>query len=906
MGAPSLFARLIQRVASGKPAPAVVEGEVVPKQLTAGEKGITGTANYDGQVLAESNLKLINEAAYGRPGSRVWGFWENAERTDAAVAMALEFVVCAIRDALLEVEEAEDNPDGARHADNIRWQLENIEPGPAEFLAQTTRGSLMTGFALHELVPAYLEHETFNGGSGWAYVKLAQRLPSSIHPNGWREENGELVKVIQHGPLGHEWKQIELDVKDLLLNTWNRTGNNYQGFSVFRSCYHPIRVRAELAKIMAIAHMRESCGIPVAVSKDPDAPRLGVAERESLLQFMANCTYHENAALIAPKGWDVKWLFAQHANKPMIIEAYNQLGLHILQQVGAQQLYLGTNDTGSRSVGEVHSAQARSFLNGVVANTEGVINGVKGRPYTGLVRKSVELNYGPQPKGYPKAKLILRKPEMALKERIEAIALAKKEALIVITPSDSNMIREELGLELDEQKQDEKIPAVDPGSTGPHPAGAAGSTPATANSNAAAESGTGKTPGPSANQIGGVAGSSPVAADVGAVKAQDTALNGAQQLAMLEYLKVAAAKDLPRESIKRALMVSFRVDAQTAEEILGDIGTEKFEAPKPPPMAPPGFGPKPALPPGAETETEEEPEEESGEEEEKPVEMAVAPMEWAPYRPLRDSEKVVEFAAINRFLNTTRDDFERGAKPILVAELTRLLPAVEDAMADGDPSEVAGLSLDTAALEAFVGDYLTRCKDEGRNQARRERQRGAERLAEARAEGDAAVNFAAEEEDDKRDDARDAEEHTQQLLTAQKRALTKRIAARLKADIETEAIEVVRTGGDPSEVITRVVQRQIEGGGLKTDGGSVLVKAFNMGREEFARSYGDEVQSVELSCLLDGNQCATCEQLDGQSFDFGSEEHDRFTPPLRDCDSSAASGGTRCRCILIYRWRAYE
>lgn len=900
MGAPSLFARLIQRVASGKPAPAVVEGEVVPKQLTAGEKGITGTANYDGQVLAESNLKLINEAAYGRPGSRVWGFWENAERTDAAVAMALEFVVCAIRDALLEVEEAEDNPDGARHADNIRWQLENIEPGPAEFLAQTTRGSLMTGFALHELVPAYLEHETFNGGSGWAYVKLAQRLPSSIHPNGWREENGELVKVIQHGPLGHEWKQIELDVKDLLLNTWNRTGNNYQGFSVFRSCYHPIRVRAELAKIMAIAHMRESCGIPVAVSKDPDAPRLGVAERESLLQFMANCTYHENAALIAPKGWDVKWLFAQHANKPMIIEAYNQLGLHILQQVGAQQLYLGTNDTGSRSVGEVHSAQARSFLNGVVANTEGVINGVKGRPYTGLVRKSVELNYGPQPKGYPKAKLILRKPEMALKERIEAIALAKKEALIVITPSDSNMIREELGLELDEQQQEqnEKIPAVDPGSTGPHPAGAAGSTPATATPLAG---------GPEQSAVGAptptVAGA--VSPAAGAPKAQDTALNGAQITAAADLLKAVATKDLPLDAVSALLAVSLRLPEAEVSKITESLKT--FTAPKPPPMAPPGFGPKPALPPGGETETKEEP----GEEEEKPVEMAVAPMEWTPYRPLRESEKVVEFAAINRFLNTTREDFERGAKPILVAELTRLLPAVEDAMADGDPSEVAGLSIDTAALEAFVGDYLTRCKDEGRNQARRERQRGAERLAEARAEGDAAVNFAAEEEDDKRGesiggDAREAEEHTQQLLTAQKRALTKRIAARLKADIETEAIEVVRTGGDPSEVITRVVQRQIEGGGLKTDGGSVLVKAFNMGREEFARSYGDEVQSVELSCLLDGNQCATCEQLDGQSFDFGSEEHDRFTPPLRDCDSSAASGGTRCRCILIYRWRAYE
>ena len=897
---PSIFERLRQRFAARKPA--VVEGEVVsvdglPKTK---ELGLTGTANYSGEVLAESNLKLINDAAYGRAGVREWGFWERMARTDEAFAKSLDFVVAPIRDALVEVEEAQDNPNGGAQADAVRHTFDTIEPGQPEFLAQTTRGSLMSGFALHELVPGMVEHSSLPGGRGWLFVKLGERLPNSIHQNGWIEENGDLVIVRQNGPVGCEWKSIDLPVERLLLNTWNRSGNNYLGFSAWRSCYQTLRVREELSKIIAIAHMRESCGIPIAVAQSKDSPRLSPSERESLLKFMANCTYHENSALIAPHGWDVKWLFAQHANKPLIIEAYNMLGQHIAQQVGAQHLYLGTSDTGSRSVGEVHSAQARAFLNGVVANTEAVLNGVRGRPYTGLVRKTVDLNWGPQTKGYPKVKLVLRKPEIGLKERIEAISLAKRDGLIVVSASDSNMIREELGLELDEQPQKQLAPtAVDPGSAGSHTPGAAGSTPATAIPDKDPMSAAGAPTGPGVPAVAGA---------VADVKAQDTALNGAQSAEARALLESCAQKNLPPETVKRLLVITLRITEADAGSLVDPLA--KFEAPKPPPAMAPGFLPK-ALTPGEEPMAEEEPGEEKEAAPALKVDAAAAPMPWAPYRPLRESEKVVEFSAINTFLNASREDFERGGKPILVAELTRLLPDVEAAMADGDPSEVAGLAIDTAALETFVGQFLERCRAEGRRQAALEKTRGADRLAEARGEGDAAVRFAAEEEDDKRGDVVDeqvqeAEDHTQQLLTAQRKALTRRMAARLKADIETEAIEVIRTGGDPSEVITRVVQRQIEGGGLKTDGGSVLVKAFNMGREEFARSYGDEVQSVELSCLLDGNQCPTCEQLDGQSFDFGSEEHDRYTPPLRDCDSAAASGGTRCRCILIYRWRANE
>lgn len=863
VAAPNLFQRTLARF-SRKEAGSEV-ARPVPVEL-----GITGTANFSGDILAESNLKLIHEQAYGRAGSRDWGFWEYALRTDEAVAKSLDFVVAPIRDALLEVEEAKDNPNGKAQADFVRWVLDNIEPGAPEFLAQTTRGSLGIGFSLHELVPDFVSHKSLPGGQGVAFVKLAERLPNSIHPNGWIEEDGQLVAVKQNGPLGTHWKSVDLPVERLLLNSWNRTGNNYLGFSAFRPTYYQIKTREQLAKLIAISHMRESAGIPIAFAMSKDSQKLSQGEKESLQRFLSNSLYHENAALVLPLGYDIKWLFAPSTNKSVVLEAFNQLGLLIMQQVGAQQLYLGTSDTGSRSVGEVHSAQARSFLGGVVANLEAVLNGVTGRPYTGFVRKLIDLNWGPQ-SSYPKIKLVLRKPELDIKSRLEAIKLARDAGLLTANSLDENAVREELGLPLEDSGA-----AVDENEQG-------------ADESTAAEPA--NLPAKEPDQPAAGVAAPAVAGAVIEAKAQDTALNGAQSAEARELLKAAATRELPFETVERLLVVTLRITQDEAVALVAPIrNTEPLKiAPPPPP-----FGAPPAP-------DKEEPEEEAAPK----VEMAAAPKPWAPYRPLRASEQVVNFAAMDAFLNAGREDFENGVRPILTAELVRLLPEVKDAMKDGDPSEVSGLSMDLAPLEAFIGAFLEKNRAEGWRTVASEKRRGTSALVESRAEGAAGltpppVQFAEEEEDDRRQqpDLEEPTERTQHLLDVQKKTLARRMASRLKADIETEAIEVARTRGEPTEVVGRVVQRQLEGGGLKNDASSVMTKAFNMGREEFARSRADEIEAVELSAQLDGNQCAPCDALDGSTFDFESDEHDRNTPPLRACD-----GGTRCRCILIYRFR---
>jgi hypothetical protein len=57
------------------------------------------------------------------------------------------------------------------------------------------------------------------------------------------------------------------------------------------------------------------------------------------------------------------------------------------------------------------------------------------------------------------------------------------------------------------------------------------------------------------------------------------------------------------------------------------------------------------------------------------------------------------------------------------------------------------------------------------------------------------------------------------------------------------------------------------------------------------------VESVELSAILDNAVCTNCEDLDGSTFDFGSDDHDEHTPPLKECE-----GGDACRCMLVYNF----
>lgn len=442
-------------------------------QAVTGELGISGTANYSGDIYSELNPRLYHQSAFGQAGTREWGEWENIGKTDPDVAAGLDFVQGQIRDARVDVEEAgESQPNRAlakAQADFLRWNLlERCEPGWSEVLRQMTRG-LLPGFALHELVAGEVSHPALPGGRGWGLLRLAERLPISIHPtNGWLEEGGDLAFVRQLGPRnsgsGTQWADIMLPASKLQLMSWGREGNNYLGVSAFRSVYYLTRVREQLLKIVGISYIREGAGVPVAQATDANAA-LTPKQRQKLFKLLANMVLHENAAIVLPAGWTINWVYSPGANKGHVIDAWKALGEVILRQVQAQQMVLGVNGTGSRSVGEVHDASADQFVAGVLATFENVINGQGGRAYTGLARKVIDWNWGPQP-AYPRVTLKPRKTKLSPTDRTTAIKTAVEAGALTLTAADENVVRDELGLapisEEDRAAEKEKKAALAP------------------------------------------------------------------------------------------------------------------------------------------------------------------------------------------------------------------------------------------------------------------------------------------------------------------------------------------------------------------------------------------------------------------------------------------------------------
>ncbi len=773
----ALRAAVLADVEKGKLPP-----NALPPNPTA-ETGISGTANYFGDLQHESNNSLIHQQAYGQAGTRIWGEWETIIRTDPAVASSLDFTAAQLRDARVDVEEADEDvmPDRAlakAQADFVRWNLlEAMSPGWAEVIQQMTRGPLGYGFSLHERIYRVGSHKSLPGGQGYVLKALNERLPSSIHVNGWLENDaGELTAVRQQGPrpgMRGVWETVDVPASKLVLVTWNRNGNNYLGFSAFRSVWYMCKVRWELLKLVAISLTREAAGVPIATSDSERAEKLDAPQREALQKLLANLVYHENASVVMPRGWNMSWVYSPGANKGHVIDAYNALGTIIMQQVQAQQQGLGVNGEGNRAVGQVHDAGANAFVQGVSAVIEGVINGVGDRPYTGVVPQLIAANWGSMPDGAcPKVRIVLRQAKLSVTDFADAVGKMKGAgAISVWRLADENTAREKAGLgPLTEVEWDEEQQRKD-------------------------------------------------------------------------EAKAAMAQQLEQQS----------------------------QTPPPKPGQPsPTQPPKPGFP-------------------QKPAQAsrrlrAGSLGGFVPHRPLRAAEKHLDLPAMDTLLTGARVAFEKGAKPLLAAMVLGVQHELTAAMADRAVAheEIAKLPLDTSKLSAFVGTFLQKYRAAGYAHVAAE-------LARAKPARTQPLRA------DKKKKPAPANDVT---LEAQQLALVRRMESRTRAALESSAIDVVRTGGSSDDVVNDVLEGLVDSKALQADGGSISARAYNIGRDDFINEHADEVDSMELSAVLDSDTCDYCEEHDGDEFELGSSDEEAMTPPLNDC----GDGYGQCRCVVVVQW----
>ena len=728
----------------------------VPSAAPTQPEGISGGANYSGRLTFEPNEALRDQAGYGYAGTYNVGQWRELAVGNPYITAGLDFILGPVRDARVDVQPVPEEACGSGltveqaklHADFVRWALTEAYRLPNHVEA-AARGFLLSGFSLFEPVARAATWPGLPGRSMWVPAAIEQRLPVSLDPNPWLEDDaGHLVGIRQSGPVGMlgKWERPTIEASRALLYSWKREANNWAGESQFRSVWYIAgRIMPLLLKLAGVTVQREGAGLPVAFRTEAAKGDLTPRQRDDLIDFMANSSFHESSGVVLPQGWDMKWIFSPGSDKTFILDMWKSLGLVVLQQASAQQLVLGTDNTGARSVGEVHDARSMAFVRKVLAFVEGVLNGDSGEAHTGLVQRLVEWNFGPQ-SAYPRIKLTPQRPEMAAKDLADSANTAKSAGLFTPTAKDELAFRERAGLpSITEEERD-------------------------------------------------------------AAKAKAAAL----------------APALPQ-----------------------------------PGAAPPVPG-KPQL------------------------QASMPRAAWQPWRPLRASEQRTDWAALDKYFVEQRDVFERSVRPVVVGMLAKAAPLVAGAMADGkvSPEEVAAIPLDATRLSRVVSEYLAKVRAAGGKSTRDELARATKLRAE---EGE-------EEEDDRATIEKDADE----VVNLERNRVVRRITQRTRAELEREAIDALRTGGDAQEVVDRAVSRQLDTGAFKTDAGAITTKAFNVGRDEAARILGG-VASVEYSALLDSATCEACAAADGETADFNSAEHDKLLPPNRDC-----AGGDNCRCVLVF------
>lgn len=774
------------------------------------ELGVPGTINQAGRLHVENNPDLQWERAYGYPGVITWGEWEKLARTDGAVVTGLEMVAAPLRDAELGVEPADETKASITQADFVRDNLlEWMEPLWPEFLQQAL-SMLTVGHSIFEVVLGLRPDKRVPGGKAVCLARLAQRLASSIKSDGWKEgQDGELEALVQAGYRGGRWTgDIVLPANRVLLFTWNRQGSNYQGVSALRPVWYLCKIREKLAKLIAIGHEREALGTPYA-KPDKDVS-LNDEQQDELQEFLENLQAHERTAIVMPAGVDLSWAFSPGANKGHVIDTYERLGKAVQEVLFSQQTYLGTSDTGSRSVGEVHADAKTQFVMGVKTVLEAVINGVGKRPYTGLVGRLVTPNFG-EVERLPKVKLTLKRPEIGIGELSAAVPSFVSAGALTITLDDENALRGRLGLApIDEEEREQLLEEK------------------------AARA---------LEIAGGPAG------------------DGEQD-------------DDNEESQKEGEDDGQRPGPQRSGHRVVPVKRAR-------PAAPPSRAKPPAS----------------------PIRLG----NFSPKRALYAEEGHLYLAEMSSFLDRSRDAFEQDTQDLVTEMVAKAIPDIRAAMADGDPSELLELQLSTERLAAYVEAFIERARSEGYRHVRGELARQPTGLLRRRAQGRiASVRLAAEEEKDDaapeiepeeqpRPPAGDVEAKVRKLVNAMRERLLQRMTARVIDDIVSEATYVARAGGDPEDVVSRVVQRALDTRGLRQDAGSVLTTAFNVGREQYAQEHAHLVRAVQYSAVLDGNVCPFCARDDGKQFAFNSGEHRELVPPHPDCE-----GRDNCRCLFVY------
>jgi len=357
------------------------------------------------------NTIVIQTEPGGGSGTEVWSGYADEEyldtlkgtarayefdkmaRSDSQISMLLSAVQFPILGATPEVHPAsEDDKEYLRHAALCRHVMKN-DIDEKKFLEEAL-DCQKQGFSLFEKthqINAGCQIIDDDGNQVLSsYIglkKLGWLSPKTIETWNFNKETKILESVWQlsQGDLAVDYMH---PVRHLLIFSYKKLGDNYEGISAIRPCYGDYKRKAAYHKQNAAA-IEKSMPLPTA---EVPAQKENTDEFRTLIRVLKAFTSHQQNYITYPAGWNVQ-LSNGTAYDPSKLEfSIDKCDIRMAKSFLANFLELGLSGTGAFAL----SNDLSDFFLASLKYIAGIIE----KEVNKLFKELVILNFGPQDK-YP-------------------------------------------------------------------------------------------------------------------------------------------------------------------------------------------------------------------------------------------------------------------------------------------------------------------------------------------------------------------------------------------------------------------------------------------------------------------------------------------------------------------------
>jgi len=282
-------------------------------------------------------------------GSTGWDVYDKMRKQDAKVRASLRIIELPLLGANWIIEPASEDKEDLEHAEFYRHNLFELIDFK-QYLKESMK-KLVYGFYLFEKV------FTIDDQGRVVWKTFAPRVPKTLY--SWEMEDGK-PGITQQLDYAYDDKGTlrSIPANKLILFSYDREGDNYEGISLLRSAYKHWFIKDKIYMLQAIGIERYLVGIPTI---SLDGLKQGTPDYRLAKELVEQIRSNELSGIVKDKAWELEILSAGGGGggtgeKDMAKTAIEHHDRQIAMNVLAPFLDLGQTGEGSFALSQTQGS----------------------------------------------------------------------------------------------------------------------------------------------------------------------------------------------------------------------------------------------------------------------------------------------------------------------------------------------------------------------------------------------------------------------------------------------------------------------------------------------------------------------------------------------------------------------